>query len=325
MFKNSNILITGGTGSWGQELTKQLLSLYPKKIIIFSRGEFSQVSMERKFNDKRLEFIIGDVRDSESINNACKNIDYIFHLAALKHVPVCEKLPMEAIKTNIYGTKNVIVAAINNKVKKVIDVSSDKAVSPINTYGMTKAIGEKLMINANDINNDTNFICIRSGNVIGTNGSVIPFFLKKIKENNSISITDKRMSRYFITLKDAINLILTGAKNGIGGEIFVTKMQSCMIEDLANVIIDLYGNKETKINIDYIRPGEKLYEVLISRDEVLNTKIYDGEYYIILPSNNVNIKHLYSHLENVGFPEYSSNDVLMNHDSIKDMLKSAGF
>ena len=178
MFKDKTILIDGGSGSWGNELTTQLLEKEPKKIIIFSRGELAQVNMERKFRNNIIEYVIGDIRDADAVDRLFqRGIDYVFHLAALKHVPVCENQPQEAIKTNINGTINLINAAIKYKVKKFIDVSTDKAVAPTNLYGMTKSVGEKLTIQANNLTNDTDFVCIRGGNVLGSNGSVVPFFI----------------------------------------------------------------------------------------------------------------------------------------------------
>jgi FlaA1/EpsC-like NDP-sugar epimerase len=205
MFNNARILITGGTGSWGQTLTQMLLEKYNvKEIIIFSRGELQQVLMQRKFKNEKLKFVIGDIRDYESIKFATKKVDYIFHLAALKHVPICEDHPQEAIKTNINGTTNIVNASIENNVKKVIDVSTDKAVEPINSYGMTKAVGEKLIIQGNELSDYTKFVCIRGGNVMGSNGSVIPFFVEQIKTGGPITITDLRMTRFFLTLEEAI-------------------------------------------------------------------------------------------------------------------------
>jgi FlaA1/EpsC-like NDP-sugar epimerase len=202
MFNNARILITGGTGSWGQTLTRMLLEKYDvKEIVVFSRGELQQVLMQRKFNDKRIKYVIGDVRDYDSVRFATKNIDYIFHMAALKHVPVCEEHPQEAIKTNITGTSNIVNAAIENRVKKVIDVSTDKAVEPVNLYGMTKSVGEKLIIQANDLTDYTKFVCIRGGNVMGSNGSVIPYFIEQIKAGGPITITDIEMTRFFLTLE----------------------------------------------------------------------------------------------------------------------------
>jgi FlaA1/EpsC-like NDP-sugar epimerase len=276
MFSGKKILITGGTGSWGNELTSQLLEKNPEEIRIFSRGEFAQVSMKRKFNDSRINFFIGDVRDFNAINLACKGIDIIFHLAALKHVPICEEQPYEAIKTNIVGTENIIKAAINNRVLKVIDVSTDKAVVPINAYGMTKAIGEKLIIHANKLSNHTRFTCIRAGNVLGTNGSVVPFFINMIKNNNQITITDLNMTRFFLTLKDSITLLFKAIEVSFGGETFVVHMPSFYIKDLASALIKVYGNDKTKIIETGIRPGEKIDEVLVSKHEVDNTYQYDN-------------------------------------------------
>ena len=183
MFDNSTILITGATGSWGQTLVASILKKYDvKQIICFSRGEPAQVFMRRKFNSSKLKFVIGDVRDYEAVQSATKNVDYIFHLAALKHVPVCEENVQETIKTNITGTINIVNAAIKNHVKKVIDVSSDKAVEPINLYGMSKAVGEKVIIQANELSDYTKFVCIRGGNVMGSSGSVIPLFIEQIKK-----------------------------------------------------------------------------------------------------------------------------------------------
>lgn len=315
MFENKRVLITGGTGSWSQELTKQLLKHNPKEIVIFSRGEFAQVTMQRKFNDSRLKFIIGDVRDFEAIDKACEGIDYVFHLAALKHVPICEFQPMEAIKTNVLGTENVCRAAIKNKVTKVIDVSSDKAVSPINVYGMSKSIGEKIALLSNsDI---TKFVCIRAGNVMGTNGSVIPLFIDQIKRFNKVTITDPLMTRYFMSLDEAIKLLLKASELGTGGELFVMRMPACTIQDLAKVLIWHYGNKDTQIEIIGSRPGEKKHEVLVSKEEATHTYELDNKYYIILPHK--------SDYKQVDFEEYSSNSLLMNQIEIEELLLKGKF
>lgn len=328
MFSEKTILITGGTGSWGNELTKQLLRKNPKEIRIFSRGEFAQVTMKRYFNDFRLKFIIGDIRDFEAINSACKDVDYIFHLAALKHVQICEAQPIEAIKTNTIGTENLIKAAINNNVKKCIDVSTDKAVSPINVYGMSKAIGEKLIINANDLGYSTKFICIRGGNVLGTNGSVVPFFIDQIKRFNKVSITNMKMTRFFITIEEAIGLLFKASEKSIGGEIFVMQMPACQISNLANVLIKRFGNETTKMEEIGIRLGEKIHEVLISKHESPTTYEYGDNYYLILPQYDVNglSKH-YSkmNLPKVKFVEYASNTYLMNEIEIESSLKRGGF
>ena len=310
--KNKRILITGGTGSWGNELTKQLLTLNPKQIIIYSRNEFNQVKMSRLFNNKKLKFMIGDVRDYGKINFACKNVDYVFHLAALKHVPIAEEFPYEAIKTNINGTRNVIRAAIDNNVKKVIDVSTDKACAPLNTYGLTKAVGERLILNASQISDKTEFMCIRAGNVMGTAGSVIPLFINQIKKYNEITITDKRMTRYFISLQEAISLLFVAINSKITGSLFVMKMPALKLIDLAQVLIDYYGNKNTKIKEIGIRPGEKLEEVLVSKYEVLDTYEYNDTYYLISHK-----KELYN---KVTFKEYTSATNLLTKKEIGKLL-----
>jgi FlaA1/EpsC-like NDP-sugar epimerase len=282
-FNEAIILITGGSGSWGSELVKQLLGKYnPKEIRIYSRGEHKQVDMRRQFQDQRLKFYIGDVRDKERVLLVSEGVDYIFHLAALKHVPVCEENPFEAVLTNIVGTQNVIEAAIKNNVKKFIDVSTDKAADPFNLYGVTKACGEKLVIAANLMANDTKFVCIRGGNVLGTNGSVVPLFYEQIKKLNAITITDNRMTRFLMRVEEAVELVIFATINSVGGEIFVMKMPACKISDLANVMINKLGNKDTKINYIGIRPGEKLYEVLVSKYEVPRT-YNDGMFFMILP------------------------------------------
>lgn len=328
MFQDKRILITGGTGSWGHELTRQLLEKKPKEIVIFSRGEFAQVTMSRKFNDSRLKFIIGDVRDFEAINMACRNVDYIFHLAALKHVPICEDQPLEAIKTNTIGTDNLVKAAINNNVKKVIDVSTNKAVNPINVYGMSKAIGEKLIIHANSMDYDTRFVCIRGGNVLGTNGSVVPYFIDQIKRFNKVTVTDLRMTRYFITLQEAIGLLFKASEDSVGGETFVMQMPACRIQELAEVMIEIFGNKQTKIEEIGIRLGEKIHEVLISKTEAMNTFDYGNNYYLILPPKDVrNINAFYAekNLSRVTFEEYASDTYLMSKKEIHTMLEKGGF
>lgn len=325
MFNNSRILITGATGSWGQTLVTQLLERYDvKEIICFSRGELQQVLMQRKFQNNKLKFVIGDVRDYEAVKDATRNVDYIFHLAALKHVPICEINVQETIKTNITGTVNIINAAIENRVKKVIDVSSDKAVEPINLYGMSKAVGEKAIIQANGLSDYTRFVCIRGGNVMGSNGSVIPFFIEQIKSNKPLTITDKRMTRFFLTLEEAIQLLFKASIDSIGGETFVMNMPSCYITDLAEVLMDVYGKVDIKET--GIRPGEKLDEMLISHHEAALSFCYDENYYVTLPAGyNQTLATRYQKNSKVPFDEFSSKTKLMNRDEIKDMLKKGNF
>ncbi len=269
-FEDSVILICGGSGSWGRELTKQLLEYKPKKIIIYSRGEISQVDMCRQFNNSILEFVIGDIRDKIALEKVySKGIDYVFQLAALKHVPVCENQPDEAILTNIIGMQNVIDLSIKYKIKRFVDVSTDKAVEPINTYGLTKAIGERLTLKANDLTNSTDFICIRGGNVIGTNGSLIPYVIQQIKKENKVRITDTSMTRFFLTIQQAIQLLITSTKEAERGTINIINMPSFYILDVIYVLIEKYGNKETKIEVIGNRKGEKIHEVLVSENDTV--------------------------------------------------------
>lgn len=325
MFDNQRILITGGTGSWGQTLTRMLLDTYsPKEIVIFSRGELQQVLMQRKFRDPRIKFVIGDVRDLEAVRFAMRGIDVVFHLAALKHVPVCEDHPQEAIKTNITGTTNVVNAAIEHRVAKVIDVSTDKAVDPLNLYGMTKAVGEKLIIQANDLSNHTRFVCIRGGNVMGSNGSVIPYFIEQIRSGGPVTITDREMTRFFLTLEQAIGLLFKAAESSIGGETFVMNMPACRILDVAEVLMDHYG----KVDIVEMgaKPGEKLDEMLISQHEALQSYCYDENYYVILPVNSsFELLDNYNLLKKFEHAEFSSRTRLMNHKEIAHMLDKGGF
>ena len=326
MFKDKIVLITGGSGSWGNELTKQLLKKHPKKIIIYSRGELAQVNMQRKFNDSRIEYVIGDIRDYDAVDRLFqRNIDYVFHLAALKHVPVCENQPQEAIKTNITGTANLINAAIKYKIKKFIDVSTDKAVSPVNLYGMTKSIGEKLTIQANNLTDCTDFVCIRGGNVLGSNGSVVPFFIDQIKNKNKVTITDRNMTRFFLTLSEAISLLFKAAEYSVGGETYVMKMPSFYIADLAKVLAKYYGNETTIIEEIGIREGEKIHEVLISESEAVRSWIFDNDYYIILPDIKINRNYEHGILNRVRFDTFSSSDDVQSQNVLYNLLELGGF
>jgi FlaA1/EpsC-like NDP-sugar epimerase len=327
MFNDQRILITGGSGSWGNELAKQLFEKYdPKEIIIYSRSELPQVEMQRRFNNnQKLKFLIGDVRNLHTLTESMKNVDYVFHLAALKHVPICESNPWQSVDTNIIGTENVIRAAILNKVKLVIDVSTDKACAPINMYGVCKSVGEKLVIHANERRKNTRFVCIRAGNVMGTRGSIIPFFKDLIKAGKDVPITDYGMTRYFMTLEEAIGLLFKAIEHCYGGEIFVMKMPACKITDLAEVMVEEF-NGQSKLYEVGIRPGEKLHEVLISEYEAKDTIIFDSSYYVILPSLNVNdVREKYQQFENFSGHSYSSNDKLMSKIEIRAKLEVGGF
>jgi UDP-N-acetylglucosamine 4,6-dehydratase len=326
MFHNTVILVTGGTGSWGYVLIRQLLAQDPKKIIVYSRNESSQVQMKRDLEDARLSFCIGDIRDKEALVKAFEGVDYVFHLAALKHVPICEEQPIEALKTNVIGTQNVIEAAIENRVNKVIHISTDKAANPSNFYGLTKAIGERLMVYANLLNSYTKFICIRGGNVLGTNGSVLHLFINQIKEKNEIRITDKNMSRFFVTPQKATNFLLHAAKEGKGGEVFVMAMPACNILDLAEILIEASGQQNVSIVEIGARSGEKLHEILISDYERRNTVIYNDQYFVVLPTVDFpELKKVYSACPAVKMESYSSGKLLMTKEEIKQMLMEGGF
>lgn len=330
MFKKKTVLITGGTGSWGHELTGYLLKKEKvKSIKIFSRGEYKQVTMGQKFNhDPRLKFIIGDVRDYTLLNHAAKEVDIIFHLAAQKHVPVCEDNGWHTVLVNVIGTQNVIETAVENRVEKVIYVSTDKAVEPFNLYGITKACGERLIVNANKyFNSETCFICIRAGNVIGTRGSVIPLFKNQIKSGNEITLTDERMTRFFTSTKEAIGLIVRAANDGMGGEIFVFKMPGASNKVLCKVLIGLFGNQKTKIKKIGIRPGEKIDEVLISRNEVPYTRIINRELMVILPQlKRDGLANKYIKYKPADFEEFNSrNTRQLTEVEIKKLLIQEGY
>jgi UDP-N-acetylglucosamine 4,6-dehydratase/5-epimerase len=326
LFENKIIMVTGGTGSWGYELVKQLLDKNPAEIRVFSRNESSQVAMQRKFADARLTFVIGDIKEEDSLMAATEGAHFIFHLAALKHVPVCEDQPLEALKTNVIGTQNVIKAAIKNKVENVVYISTDKAANPSNFYGLTKAMGEKLIIQANMLKTDTKFVCVRGGNVLGTNGSVIHVFKEQINTKNKVGVTDYEMTRFFLTLEDAIKLLFKATSESIGGEIFVMKMPTCKIVDLAQVLIDDSGKKDVKIEELGIRPGEKIHEILFSEYESQNTVAYDENYYVILPTIDIpGLKAHYKHYSPVNLVNYNSSEGLMTNEEIKELLVKGGF
>ena len=325
--KNKTILITGGTGSWGNELTKQILDFGPKEIRIYSRGEIRQWEMKKRFNNNpKLKFIIGDVRDQARLQIALHGVNFVFHMAALKHVPVCEENPNETVKTNIIGMQNIINATISNEVERLVFVSTDKAVDPLNLYGITKSCAERLMIAANNAPTRTRFICVRAGNVIGTNGSVVPLFREQILTKGAITLTDERMTRFFITLKDAVKLLFKSIDRSFGGEVFVMKMPSAKITDLAEVMSKALSDKPVKIEKIGIRPGEKIHEVLVSRYEA-GRVIEDGNYFIILPLISIpGLKERYKNRKLSDIEEYSSDHARrLNKEEIRDMLDAEGW
>lgn len=280
-WKNKMVLVTGGTGSFGKKFIKILLKEYPiKRIVVYSRDELKQEEMRTLygFTDKRIRFFIGDIRDKNRLDRAFIDIDIVIHAAALKQVPACEYNPIEAIRTNINGSENIINSAIDKGVKKVLALSTDKAVSPVNLYGATKLVAEKLFIQGNNYSssNGTKFSCVRYGNVVGSRGSVVPLFQHQ-KKNGSITITDTRMSRFWLTLEQGVRFVIRCAEQMNGGETFIPKIPSMKITDLAKVIAP-----DSKIKITGIRPGEKLFETLISENEAPNTYEFN-DMYIIKP------------------------------------------
>lgn len=272
------ILVTGGTGSFGKKFVKKVLEYDVKKVIVFSRDELKQYEMAQEYKDSRVRFFIGDVRDKDRLYRAFDGVDVVVHAAALKHVGACEYNPFEAIKTNIYGAQNVIEAAIDRGVKRVIALSTDKAAAPVNLYGATKLASDKLFIAANSYvgEKETRFAVVRYGNVVGSRGSVVPFF-KKIRHTGKLPITDERMTRFWITLDQGVQFVLDNLQRMRGGEIFVPKIPSMRVVDLAEAIAP-----ECEIEIVGIRPGEKLHETMITEDDARHTLEFDT-YYVIQP------------------------------------------
>ncbi|REJ29702.1 UDP-N-acetylglucosamine 4,6-dehydratase (inverting) [Caldibacillus debilis] len=272
------VLVTGGTGSFGKKFVKKILGYDIKKVIVFSRDELKQYEMAQEFKDPRIRFFIGDVRDKDRLYRAFDGVDIVVHAAAMKQVPACEYNPFEAIKTNIYGAQNVIEAAIDRGVRRVIALSTDKACSPVNLYGATKLASDKLFVAANSYvgGKETRFSVVRYGNVAGSRGSVVPFF-KKIRHTGKLPITDERMTRFWITLDQGVQFVIDSLRRMRGGEIFVPKIPSMRVLDLAEAIAP-----ECEIEIVGIRPGEKLHEAMISEDDARHTLEFDT-YYVIQP------------------------------------------
>lgn len=282
MFNNKSILITGGTGSFGKKYTEIILKKYkPSRIIIFSRDELKQYEMAQEYTDKCMRYFIGDVRDFQRLRKAMKDVDYVIHAAALKHVPIAEYNPMECIKTNINGAQNVIDAAIENKVKKVIALSTDKAANPVNLYGATKLASDKLFVAANNLvgSQDIKFSVVRYGNVVCSRGSVIPYFQKLIKNGaKELPITDEKMTRFLITLEQGVSFVLKNFERMRGGEIFVPKIPSIKITELAKALAP-----ELPHNIIGIRPGEKLHEIMCPADDSHLTYEFE-DHFVISPT-----------------------------------------
>lgn len=329
MFNNKNILITGGTGSFGKKYTEIILKKYkPNKIIIYSRDELKQYEMSQDYNNECMRYFIGDVRDGNRLKKAMKDVDFVIHAAALKHVPIAEYNPMECIKTNINGAQNVIDAAIENGVKKIIALSTDKAANPVNLYGATKLASDKLFVAANNLvgKQDTSFSVVRYGNVIGSRGSVVPYFQKLISNGaTSLPITDIEMTRFMITLKQGVEFVLKNFQRMVGGEIFVPKIPSMKIVDLA---IAMAPNLEHEII--GIRPGEKLHEIMCPSDDSHLTIEFE-DHYVIAPTIKFSSNREYTQnkLGEIGTKvshgfEYNSgkNDIWLSDEEFLNLVKN---
>lgn len=310
--KNKTLLITGGTGSFGNAVSRRFLETDIGKIKIFSRDEKKQDEMRKAYNHPKLEFILGDVRDYQSILHASVQADYIFHAAALKQVPSCEFFPIQAVKTNILGTENVLEAAIENEVSRVVCLSTDKAVYPINAMGISKAMMEKVMVaKARDANNFKTIICgTRYGNVMASRGSVIPLFIDLLKCGKPLTVTDPEMTRFMMTLDDAVDLVLYAFKNGQNGDIFIQKSPAATIKVLTKSLLELLNMSEHPVNIIGTRHGEKLYETLLSREE--RACAFDmGNYYRVPPDNrDLNYENFYDNGDKSisDFEDYTSHN-----------------
>lgn len=330
MFNSKILLITGGTGSFGNAVLDRFLETSVSEIRIFSRDEKKQDDMRKKYKNDKLKFYIGDVRDYQSISNAMRGVDYIFHAAALKQVPSCEFYPLEAVKTNILGTENVIESAINHNVKRVVCLSTDKAVYPINAMGISKAMMEKIMVaKSRDLSSSNTVICgTRYGNVMASRGSVIPLFVNQILANESISVTDLEMTRFMMTLEDAVDLVIHAFSHGSNGDIFVQKAPAATIEVLARAITELMSKPQHPINIIGTRHGEKLYETLLTREDMLHAED-QGNYYRI-PADNRDLNYA-KYFENgkkiiTEIADYNShNTTRLNLEDTKKLLLKLKF
>ncbi len=327
MFKDKTLLITGGTGSFGNAVLKRFLNTNIKEIRIFSRDEKKQNDMRIIFNNPKIKFFIGDVREYDSIHSALNGVDYVFHAAALKQVPSCEFYPRQAVNTNILGTDNVLTAAISKNVKKVICLSTDKAVYPINAMGISKAMMEKIMVAKSRISGNTKLIGTRYGNVMASRGSVIPLFHEQIKSSKSLTITNPEMTRFMMTLDDAVELVLYAFKYGNTGDIFVQKAPSSTIGDLASTMIKM-NNSSSKINIIGTRHAEKLYETLLTSEELSVAEDLGNYYRISADNRDLNYNKFFS--EGSGITEaqedYNShNTKRLKEKELIELLKNLGY
>ncbi len=330
MFKNKTLLITGGTGSFGNAVLHRFLNTDINEIRIFSRDEKKQDDMRKHFKSDKLKFYIGDVRDYQSVSNAMRGVNYIYHAAALKQVPSCEFYPLEAVKTNVLGTENVLEAAITHGVERVVCLSTDKAVYPINAMGISKAMMEKVIVakSRNLQHTNTTICCTRYGNVMASRGSVIPLFIRQVVNGDAITITDPNMTRFMMTLDDAVDLVLHAFEHGQNGDIFVQKAPAATIDTLVKALLSLMDKPEHPVNIIGTRHGEKQYEALCSREEMFVAQ-EEGNYYRV-PADNRDLnysKYFEDGERDLSIVEdYNShNTQRLNVDGMKDLLRKLDF
>ena len=325
MFKDKILLITGGTGSFGNAVLNRFIDADFKEIRIFSRDELKQDNMRKKYNNNKIKFFVGDVRDKESLCDAVNDVDFIFHAAALKQVPSCEFHPMQAVKTNILGTENVLNAAIEAEVKKVIALSTDKAVYPINAMGMSKALMERVIVSKGRSQKKTIIACTRYGNVMASRGSVIPLFLNQIKEKKPITITNPEMTRFMMSLDQAVELVIFAFKNAAGGDIFVQKAPAATIDTLAKSLKGILNKPDHEVRIIGTRHGEKLFETLLTKEEMVKAEDLDKYYRIPCDNRDLNYDqffHVGSEIISQAEEYHSHNTTRLNEDKLSNLLKS---
>ena len=327
MFKNKVLLISGGTGSFGGAVLKRFLTTDIKEIRIFSRDELKQDDMRKFYNNDKLKFYIGDVRDKNSIDDAMRGVDYVFHAAALKQVPSCEFYPMQAVKTNVIGTENLLNSAIAAGVKKVIALSTDKAVYPINAMGISKAMMERVIVAKGRNVKDTMIACTRYGNVMASRGSVIPLFIDQVRNGKPITITDPNMTRFMMSLDDAVDLVLFAFENGQSGDIFVQKAPAATVELLAHTMRKILDTPDHEIRVIGTRHGEKLYETLLTKEEMV--KAIDMERYYRIPADtrDLNYNQFFEEGEEVvteAGEYHSHNTHRLNEDELTELLLNLG-
>lgn len=329
MFKDKVLMITGGTGSFGNTVLKRFLSSEVREIRIFSRDEKKQEDMRIAINDDKVKFVIGDVRDYESVSQALLGVDFVFHAAALKQVPSCEFYPMEAVRTNIHGTDNVINAAIVNNVKRVVVLSTDKAVYPINAMGISKAMAEKVVIaRSRSVPEDgTVLCCTRYGNVMASRGSVIPLFIEQLKKREKLTITDPSMTRFLMSLDDSVDLVLHAFENAQQGDLFVQKAPASTVGDLAQALKEML-NKDNEIQIIGTRHGEKLYESLVSREEMARAEDMGRYYRVPADDRDLNYKKFFieGEVDVATFDDYTShNTTRLDVNGVKKLLSKLNY